>query len=71
MFMDGSNIRYFLSQDNDAHWYLIPDERREEWYQFVNCDGYDDVPEFAQRLNTSHEFITFTDPKEQLRDMND
>jgi hypothetical protein len=60
--------RYFLSQDNSSHWYLVPVENREEWDAWCNLDEDDeaawDAPDFARRLDGGPNGITFSDPVE-------
>lgn len=59
--------RYFLSQDNDCHWYIIPNKNREEWREWVdNVDEDDpkswDAPDFAKTISGGASSITFLDP---------
>lgn len=35
-------VRYFLDQDEDCHWYIVRDDRREEWEAWRNQDYYAD-----------------------------
>lgn len=37
-------MRYCLVQDESAHWYVIPVNRREDWYRFVESLDKDDCP---------------------------
>lgn len=54
---------YYLSQDNDCHWYVIPTEHRDEWHDFLNLDTDDptswDVPEWAYSVGGSPSLIVF------------
>jgi hypothetical protein len=34
--------KYFLSQDGDCHWYLVPAENRDEWYQWKELPSDDE-----------------------------
>lgn len=35
--------RYFFSQDESSHWYMIPEDKRELWEELNNMeDGWDD-----------------------------
>lgn len=60
--------RFFLSQDQSCHWYLVPAEHREEWNAWCDIPESDErsweVPDFAKALGGSPELITFTDPKD-------
>lgn len=56
--------RFFLAQDNDCHWYVIPEENRKDWERWVDLDQEDEdswtVPPFAIRVNGSASRVTFT-----------
>ncbi len=57
--------RYFLGMDDSCHWYIIPEDNREEWRIWKS--GYNeelDVPEFAVRINGFPCRVTFKDPRE-------
>lgn len=41
---------YFLDNDDNGHWYLIPAERREEWVRWSNT-GWDWEDDFADEAN--------------------
>lgn len=57
---------YFLSQDNDCHWYLIPLNEKASWQTFLNFpEGSEDswnLPPFAQRVDGPHA-ICFSNPR--------
>jgi len=52
-----------LVQDNDAHWYVIPDSRRLEWFAWLEIDPDDerawDAPEWAVSVNGAPNRVTF------------
>lgn len=56
-----------LAQDNDAHWYIIPEEKDIEWGEFLELDSDDpiswDVPEWAQQIDNPFT-VTFENPRE-------
>ena len=56
-------IRFFLSQDNDSHWYLIREDHRKQWEDFLDIPSDDerswDVPDWAIPIDGPHR-ITFT-----------
>jgi hypothetical protein len=53
--------RFYLDQDDDSHWYVIPADRATDWEDW--CDsGAETVPEWAQRVGGAHTLVTFTDP---------
>jgi hypothetical protein len=33
--------KYFFSQDQDCHWYMIPVEKRKRWQELMNGSGDD------------------------------
>lgn len=58
--------RFFLAQDDDCHWYLVPVDKREEWSEWREIPSDDerswDVPDFATAIDGPH-LLTFTDPQ--------
>lgn len=62
-------MRYFLSQDNSCHWYIVPVDKRAEWSAWRELDDDDerswDVPEFATELSGAPSNVTFTDPRDE------
>lgn len=54
---------FILIQDNDAHWYVVPEEMKSEWFNFIELDPDDevslDVPEWAEAVGGSPSLITF------------
>lgn len=67
--------RFFLSHDEDDHWYLIPVENFDEWQDWINLSTRDwaedddrpdwEVPEYAKLID-GPQVLSFTDPKEDL-----
>ena len=59
--------RYFLAQDNDSHWYVVPVERQAEWDAWCAIDPDDEAawttPVFAQQIGGSPSLVTFTDAR--------
>ena len=58
-------MRWFLDQDSDAHWYLVPAERRMDWdgRDLPEEDEYSwEVPSWAIRIGGAPSQVTFTDP---------
>lgn len=57
---------FFLSQDHDCHWYMIPADKRREWSEFLSIDPDDDrswdVPEWAHGLGGGPEQVEFILP---------
>lgn len=54
---------FYLSQDNDSHWYVIPFSKKEEWYEFLELDTDDplswEVPEWADSIGGSYTNVIF------------
>jgi hypothetical protein len=59
--------RYFVGQDNDCHWYLIPVELYDKYSAWIDMDPKDpaswEEPEGIERIDGPHR-LTFTDPRE-------
>lgn len=59
--------RYFLSQDNDCHWFVIPVARQREWDLWREIDSDDErawtPPDFAQAIGGSPSTVTFCAPE--------
>lgn len=44
------NKRFFFSQDNDSHWYIVEDDHRREWAAW--CESADErVPAYAREID--------------------
>lgn len=48
--------RHYLTRDNDAHWYVVPVERSEEWEDWLALDSDDqrswETPAWAKRVDS-------------------
>ena len=59
--------RYFLSTDNDSHWYVVPVARLSEWNAWLEISEDDerawDVPGFARAIGGAPCLVTFTLPE--------
>jgi hypothetical protein len=55
---------YILVQDNDSHWYVIPDQMELDWNKFCEISEDDerswDVPNWAERVGGSPSLVKFT-----------
>lgn len=55
---------YILTQDNDAHWYVIPADREDDWVDFLDIDPDDeaawDVPDWAEQIGGSPSLVKFS-----------
>jgi len=49
---------YTLVQDNDCHWYVIPEDKRKNWYEWRSLPPGDPkswiVPKYAHRVDGPH-----------------
>ena len=59
--------RFFLTQDNDSHWFIVPVDKRDEWDEWCEIPSNDerawDVPDFARALGGSPSNVTFENPR--------
>lgn len=59
--------RFFLSTDNDSHWYLVPVAKAAEWEEWSAIPEDDerawDAPDFAKPLGGALGLVTFVDPQ--------
>lgn len=57
--------KYILTQDNDSHWYVIPDQMELDWNAFCEIPEGDErgweVPEWAERVGGSQSLVKFTE----------
>lgn len=58
--------RYFMTTDHDAHWYIVPTEKRMDWERWLDIDETEpaswEAPAFAKRIGGSPSLVTFTNP---------
>lgn len=59
--------RFFLAQDNDTHWYIVPCAKEEEWLHWCDLDPNNeeawDAPDFAKPVGGAPCLVTFSDPE--------
>lgn len=53
-----SSIRYFLDNDEDGHWYVIPEGARKLWQDFVDS-AFGEAPIFAIPIGGHPNLVTF------------
>lgn len=55
--------RFYIDQDNDSHWYVIPVSRSEEWEEWRALDSDDarswDTPSFAEAISGPPSLVNF------------
>ena len=60
--------QYFLSRDNDAHWYLVDNAIRDQWFAWLDIPSDDErswkVPAGAERLDGGPEMVVFCLPND-------
>ena len=61
--------RFYLDQDDDSHWFLVPVDKKEEFSayveQFQSDDYYDNelpLPEGVEQIGGSYTLVTFENP---------
>lgn len=57
MSINNSNL-YFLSRDNDSHWYIVAESHRSDWFRWLDSDS-DDVPVYATPVGGSPSDVVF------------
>jgi hypothetical protein len=61
-----ADTRYVLVQDNDSHWYVIPEGKQAEFNAWLEIDSDDerawDAPEFAHAVGGAPSAVSFKDP---------
>lgn len=54
---------YFLSQDNDTHWFVIPLSKEKEWDEWCNIPTDDErsweAPKYAREIGGSPSLVKF------------
>jgi len=57
--------RFRVVQDESCHWYIIPENKKDEWDEWAVSDDAMDgvVPDWAEEANMHVSFLTFKDPK--------
>jgi len=59
--------RYYLTKDNDSHWYVVPLSKKTEWEAWKEIPSDDErtweAPDFARRTYGSYELVTFENPE--------
>lgn len=67
VFPPPSNERFFLSRDNDFHWYIIPVARQQEWDEWREISEDDErswtPPDFAKPVGGAPSLVTFCMPE--------
>jgi hypothetical protein len=59
--------RYYLTTDNDSHWYVVPVVNKSEWDAWCEIDSDDEraweTPDFARAVGGSPSLVTFSNPE--------
>lgn len=48
---------FFLDQDNDCHWYIVPVQYRDEWADWLNGAAEDHPPVYATPVDGPHKVV--------------
>lgn len=58
-------MTYFLDQDGDGHWYIIPSNRRDDWLTWLETSEDEEMgweePDYVVRLGGHPNTVEFTD----------
>lgn len=64
-----SDERFYLTTDNDGHWFIVPVSKQDEWTAWCELDQDDPsawkYPEFAEGIGGSPTLVTFLKPEIQ------
>jgi len=56
---------FILVQDKDSHWFVIPDNKSNDWCRWCDLDEDDeaswDVPEYAEQVGGCYTLVKFKD----------
>lgn len=52
-------MEVFLDQDDDFHWYIIPEKYRKEWDEWKAWGNWEEAPDFAVMTNNTPRDYTF------------
>lgn len=55
--------RFILVQDDDCHWYVIPEKMNQDWDDWCLLVEGDEIPKYATRVGGSPRLVSFTDWK--------
>jgi hypothetical protein len=60
-------MRFFLAEDGDCHWFVVPVERRTEWDEWADLPSSDErawtPPDYARAVGGSPSaLVTFSNP---------
>jgi hypothetical protein len=59
--------RFFIDQDHDCHWYIVPEEKKIEWEEWRNLpednESSWETPDFAKCINGPTNIVMFTNPQ--------
>jgi hypothetical protein len=53
--------RYILCQDDDGHWYVIPSDKEDEFYDWVDKEDPKVSLNYAEEVGGSPSLVTFTE----------
>jgi hypothetical protein len=58
-------MRYFLDNDEDHHYYVIPADKKDEWEKYVDDPENNSLPYGCIAVNGHVNRVSFTDPQVQ------
>lgn len=69
--MSNAGPRFFLDQDNDSHWFVVPCENEKQWEGWLSIPAGDErgwpAPPFAKAVGGSPRLVTFNNPEIEER----
>lgn len=53
--------KFILQRDDDAHWYVIPADKQEEWAEWLESEDAEDgiLPDFAEEIGGHPSLVEF------------
>ena len=52
-------MSYVLVQDNDCHWYVIPEDKQEDWEKLFRTADNEYVPDYAEAVGGAPNRVVF------------
>ncbi len=52
-------MEYILNKDDDGHWYVIPDNKQEEFNDWLNDENNWEIPDYAEEIGGSYTLVKF------------
>jgi hypothetical protein len=56
----GVKIMFFIDSDDDAHWYVVEWDKKDEWEKWLDSDS-DEVPNYAIPIHGHPSLVSFNE----------